>query len=207
EPPAAAAAVRPRTSRPRAGDMPVTRHPHAGAAEAARPGPAHSRSAADARVAEYRRTRSGAVSRGFKSRACRRSRNRDAAPLTINYDCAGIAVPVMVVEPPSPPGVSAVIVMGLNNGRSRSGHSRLSRLANLLELREPQHPHVDPLLLPLDQVFVDVVEFLFLTLVFDQIDHLMDAALFELVGGRQLRQVAVVELRVLFSIRSQAIAV
>src|SRR5262245_60691143 len=121
--------------------MPVAGHPHAGAAETARPGPAHSRSASDARITEDRRTRSGTVARGIEGRACSRSRNRDAAPLAIKYDFARIAVSVMVVEPPRPPRVSAVVIMALNSGSGRSGHGRLSRLVNRFELREPQHPH------------------------------------------------------------------
>src|SRR5690349_7660456 len=116
--------------------MPVARHPHAGAAEAARPGLAHSGSAADARVAEDRRTRSGTVGRRFESRACRGSRDREVAPVAINYDFVRIAVPVVVVEPPGPPGVSAVVIMALDSGGRRPGHGRLSRLFDGLQLRE-----------------------------------------------------------------------
>src|SRR5215510_13297190 len=166
EPPAAAAPIGARTSRSRAGDAAVARHPHACAPEAAGPGPADSRTAADARRAEDGRARLRAIGRRIVRLACCRSGDRDAAPIAIDDDFARIAIAVVVVEPPGRPGGSAVVIMALNSGRRRSGDGSLSRLVNGFELRQPQHSHVDPLLLQLDQVIVDVVEFFLLSLVF-----------------------------------------
>ena len=82
----------------------------------------------------------------------------------------------MAVKPPVRKRAAAIVVVAFDHARRRVIGIFLRDLFVVrLEVAQPQHLHLDALLLPFDQIIVDVVEFGLLRLIFDQVDDVLNA--------------------------------